>query len=264
MSGGDSVKALHLCEDILTAAGAASADLLEVVLDGTFSDVLSHVTRAARTATPEDRPLSPGGQVKRPSDVPPAAPTKRERKESAVAEETWAVKVLRRAGEVVDIRIPKTIVPDDAIKENNSSGEDVLDLRLSWSSDTGRCVDASPVLLLRYRTDQSPDEGTPSVIIGSHSHRIQALDLISGSLVWERVLGGRIEASAAVSHCGSLVVVGQFLDLTSDLLSSKTAPRLRVIDDFSSASSQVATTAVCISCVPHLETHGGFSRRGMQ
>lgn len=220
LSGGDSLKALHLCEDILTAAGAASADLLEVVLDGTFSDVLSHVTRAAQTAAREDRPLSPSGQVKRQSDVAPVAPTKRERKQTMVEEETWAVKVLRRAGEVVDIKTPKTVVPDDAIKQNNSSGEDVLDLGLSWSSDTGRCVDASPVLLLRYRTDQSPEEGKPTVIIGSHSHRVQALDLISGSLVWERVLGGRIEASAAVSHCGSLVAVGQFLHLTLDLISS--------------------------------------------
>lgn len=223
LSGGDSLKALHLCEDLLTAAGAASADLLEVVLDGTFSDVLSYVTRAAQTATLENGPLWPSGQGKRHSDVPPAAPTKKERKQSMAAEEAWAGKVLRRAGEVVDIKLPKTIVPHDTIKQNNSTGRDALDLSLSWSSDTGRCVDASPVLLVRYRTHQSPDEGKPTVIIGSHSHRIQALDLISGSLVWERVLGGRIEASAAVSHCGSLVVVGQFLHLTLDLISSKTA-----------------------------------------
>uniref|UniRef100_H2UT81 Aminoadipate-semialdehyde dehydrogenase n=1 Tax=Takifugu rubripes TaxID=31033 RepID=H2UT81_TAKRU len=207
LSGGDSLKALHLHEDILAAAGEASPELLEIILDGTFSDVLSHVTRTAQTATPGNRPLSPSGVAKRHTDLPNAAPTKRERKESKAAEETWAVKVLRRAGEVVDINIPETSVPDDALKQK-SSEKDVLDLSLSWSSDTGRCVDASPVLLLRYRTDQCPAEGKTTVIIGSHSHRIQALDLISGSLVWERVLGGRIEASAAVSRCGSLVVVG--------------------------------------------------------
>lgn len=256
LSGGDSLKALHLCEDILAAAGAAPADLLEVVLDGTFSDVLRHVTRAAL----ENGPPPPSGQLKRLSDVPPAAPTKRERKQSPAAEGTWAWRVLRRAGEVVDLKIPKAIVSDVAVKQDHSSGEDVLELRLSWSSDTGRCVDASPVLLVRYRTDQSPDEAKPTVIIGSHSHRIQALDLLSGSLVWERVLGGRIEASVAVSHCGSLVVVGQFPDLTS----SETASRLGLIKNFPSGSSQVATTAVCISCVPRLETHGGFSRRGTQ
>lgn len=217
LSGGDSLKALRLCEDVLAAAGAASADLLEVVLDGTFSDVLSHVTRAAQRTASENGPPSPGGQVKRRSDVPPAAPTKRERKRSAVAEETWAVTVLRRAGEVAGIRIPETLVPDGAAKHDGSSA-DLLDLSLSWSSDTGRCVDASPVLLVRYGTGQSPHEGRPMAVIGSHSHRIQALDLISGSLVWERVLGGRIEASAAVSHCGSLVVVGPFLRLTLDCL----------------------------------------------
>lgn len=207
LSGGDSLKALRLHEDILTAAGEASPELLEIILDGTFSDVLSHVTRAAQTATPGNRPVSPSGVTKRHTDLPNAAQTKRERKESKAAEETWAVKVLRRAGEVVDINIPEASVPDDALKQR-SSGKDVLDLSLSWSSDTGRCVDASPVLLLRYRTDQSPAEGKTTVIIGSHSHRLQALDLISGSLAWERVLGGRIEASAAVSRCGSLVVVG--------------------------------------------------------
>lgn len=221
LSGGDSLQALHLCEDILTAVGAAPQDLLQVVLDGTFSDVLSHIAEAAPTATIENRPLSPSRQGKRHSDVPPEVPMKRGRKLPIVADETWAVKVLRRAGEVVDI--PKTIVPDDAIKPNDPSGQRVLELGLSWSSDTGRCVDASPVLLVRYRTDQSPAEGKPTVIIGSHSHRIQALDLISGNLVWERVLGGRMEASAAVSRCGSLVVVGPFSDLTPDLIFSKTA-----------------------------------------
>lgn len=221
LSGGDSLKALHLCEDLLAAAGAAPAGLLEVVLDGTFSDVLSHVTRAA---APESRPLSPSGGVKRHAGVAPApaAPPKRERKQ-----EGWAGKVLRRAGEEVDINVPKTAVPDDAIA--HSSGRGGLDLRLSWSSDTGRCVDASPVLLVRYTTDQGPDEGKPTVIIGSHSHRVQALDLISGSLVWERVLGGRVEASAAVSRCGSLVVVGQFLRLTLGLRSSR---RSRLTEDF--------------------------------
>lgn len=219
LSGGDSLKALHLREGIRAAAGEASPELLEIILDGTFSDVLSHVTGAAQTATPASRPLSPSGAPKRPTDLPSAVPAKREREESKAAEETWAAKVLRRAGEVVDINIPKISVPGDALNQK-SSGQDVLDLRLSWSSDTGRCVDASPVLLVRYRTDQSPAEGTTTVIIGSHSHRIQALDLTSGSLVWERVLGGRIEASAAVSRCGSLVVVGWFP--LEDLISSKT------------------------------------------
>ncbi|KAI3369008.1 hypothetical protein L3Q82_025980 [Scortum barcoo] len=212
LSGGDSLKALHLCEDILTAVGATSAELLQVVLDGTFSDILDHVERVTLM-----RPLqnSPSEAKKRPADAPSAAPVKRERKQSTATGETLAIKVIRRAGEVMEmkIRTPETHsnVRTDARGEKDSSKkqrDDALDLSLSWSSDTGRCVDASPVLLVQERADQRSGVATTTVFIGSHSHRIQALDLITGSLLWERVLGDRIEASAAVSHCGSLVVIG--------------------------------------------------------
>lgn len=82
-----------------------------------------------------------------------------------------------------------------------------LSLRVLWSSDTGRCVDASPVLLVESVS------GVATVFIGSHSHRLQALDLGSGELRWERVLGDRLESSAAVSACGTLIAVGQCLSL---------------------------------------------------
>ncbi|TMS20244.1 Beta-alanine-activating enzyme [Larimichthys crocea] len=133
---------------------------------------------------------------------------KAERKESSAADETRAVTVIRRAGEVIGMKVRETNIRADALGDKESSKkrrDDALGLSLSWSSDTGRCVDASPVLLVRDRTDEGE---TTTVFIGSHSHRIQALDLITGGLLWERVLGDRIEASAAVSHCGSLVVVG--------------------------------------------------------
>lgn len=216
LSGGDSLKALHLCEDILTAVGVKSPELLEVLLDGTFSDVLRHVARVGLILPPDNsRSALPEAQ-KRPNDAPVVAPAKRERTESTAAEETWAVKVIRRAGERTDLKVRNpethTSFQADALGEEDSRKRrcvGALGLSLSWSSDTGRCVDASPVLLVQSRTGQRSDEGKTTVFIGSHSHRIQALDLITGSLLWERVLGDRIEASAAVSHCGSLVVVGQ-------------------------------------------------------
>lgn len=203
---------MHLCEDILTAVGATSPELLEVILDGTFSDVLHHLVRVT-SVLPLGSSLSSLPEAKkRHVDAPSAAPGKRERKQSTAAEETRAVKVIRRGGDVTDMKIrnPETKSQDDTLEDSRKKREgDALGLSLSWSSDTGRCVDASPVLLVQYRTDQRSDEGKTTAFIGSHSHRIQALDLTSGSLLWERVLGGRIEASAAVSHCGSLVVVGQ-------------------------------------------------------
>ncbi|KAF1386130.1 hypothetical protein PFLUV_G00114970 [Perca fluviatilis] len=218
LSGGDSLKALCLCEDILAAVGGSSLELLKVLLDGTFSDVLRHVARVTLMPPLENSQPSPESK-KRDADAPPVAPAKRERTESTAAEraqgETWAVKVVRRAGEVMELQTgspeANKTLQADALGEKSSSKDpsgDVLGLSLSWSSDTGRCVDASPVLLVQHRTDRSSDEGRRTVFIGSHSHRIQALDLTDGRLLWEQVLGDRIEASAAVSHCGSLVVIG--------------------------------------------------------
>ncbi|XP_077964954.1 beta-alanine-activating enzyme isoform X3 [Gasterosteus aculeatus] len=177
-SGGDSLKALRLHEDLL-AAGVTSPELLEVILGGTFSDVLRHVEAAA--------------------------PGKKRRGDEAGTrgEETGAVKVPRRETEV-DLQA-------DAPGEEGPGEEEgggALGLELSWSSDTGRCVDASPVILAHGVTDPGSGGREATVFIGSHSHRIQALDLTSGGLLWERVLGGRIEASAAVSRCRTLVVIG--------------------------------------------------------
>ena len=220
LSGGDSLKALHLCEDIVIATGVTSRELLEVILEGTFSDVLRYVARVTLML-----PLEYSASSVRPKRHPDASSVvlaKRKRKDSqtTAAErlqgERRAVKVIRRAGEVIELDIrneeAKKGLQADAVGEKDSSKrwrDGPLSLSLSWSSDTGRCVDASPVLLVHENTDEQSGGAKTTVFIGSHSHRIQALDLDTGSLLWERVLGDRIEASAAVSHCGTLVVVGR-------------------------------------------------------
>uniref|UniRef100_H2ZXZ7 Beta-alanine-activating enzyme n=1 Tax=Latimeria chalumnae TaxID=7897 RepID=H2ZXZ7_LATCH len=76
-------------------------------------------------------------------------------------------------------------------------------VRARWRSDTGKCVDASPLLVIPGSSDLAA-----TVFIGSHSHRIQAINLHSGRIRWERVLGDRIESSACVSKSGKLIVVG--------------------------------------------------------
>ncbi|XP_034439546.1 beta-alanine-activating enzyme isoform X1 [Hippoglossus hippoglossus] len=216
LSGGDSLKALHLCEDILSAVGVTSPGLLEVVFDGSFSDILTYIARVTLTPPLENSTAPLPEAQKRHAVAPSVVLAKRERKgsQSAAEErpqgERQAFKVIRRAGEVIEINV-RSGFQADAVGEKDLSKkrrDDAVGLCLSWSSDTGRCVDASPVLLVHERTDQRSDEAKTTVFIGSHSHRIQALDLDTGSLLWERVLGDRIEASAAVSHCGTLVIVG--------------------------------------------------------
>lgn len=219
LSGGDSLKALVLCEDILTSAGLTSPELLEIILDGTFSDILHHIAKVKLVAPLEKNTHSMSEAQKRHSENSSPVPAKREHRESEEGA-TERFKVIKRAGEVLEIHSEKSTedfltVGDVGLNKNSSELKTAsLQLSLRWSSDTGRCVDASPVVLVQHGA-------RTAVFIGSHSHRMQALDVDSGSLIWERVLGDRIEASAAVSRCGTLVIVGcydgcvYFLSVTS-------------------------------------------------
>ncbi|XP_036619637.1 beta-alanine-activating enzyme isoform X2 [Trichosurus vulpecula] len=78
-----------------------------------------------------------------------------------------------------------------------------IKLCVRWKSSTGKCVDASPLIAILLLSQSSA-----TVYIGSHSHRIQAIDLCSGKVKWEQILGDRIESSACLSHCGNFIIVG--------------------------------------------------------
>ncbi|KAF5900525.1 acyl-CoA synthetase family member 4 isoform X2, partial [Clarias magur] len=239
LSGGDSLQALRLFDCITVTIETASAGLLEVILDGSFSDLLKHITAT------QQHPIQSSGKLKRqPGDSASVVPSKRHHTDAESNSDTEKISpsgvssergsmgfvVVRRAGDVVfwdsfPNREQGASNSMDMIQENNQSAElnkdksqdcnagsdgsaqpgirndsPPLGLRVCWSSDTGRCVDASPVLLV------DPERAT--VFIGSHSHRLQALDLSSGDVLWERVLGDRLESSAAISKCGTLVALG--------------------------------------------------------
>ncbi|XP_039701209.1 beta-alanine-activating enzyme isoform X2 [Pteropus medius] len=82
-------------------------------------------------------------------------------------------------------------------------GAEKMELHVRWRSDTGKCVDASPLVVI-----PAIDKSSATVYIGSHSHKMMALDLYSGKVNWEQILGDRIESSACVSKCGNFIVVG--------------------------------------------------------
>ncbi|XP_055491682.1 beta-alanine-activating enzyme isoform X2 [Leucoraja erinacea] len=89
------------------------------------------------------------------------------------------------------------------IPDNLSSYRGTISFKVRWKSDTAKCVDASPLLVI------SGNNGTDvTVYIGSHSHRLQAIDIFSGEIKWERILGDRIESSACLSRCGNFIIVG--------------------------------------------------------
>jgi len=252
-SGGDSLKALCLCDDIVATVGLTGPRLLEVLLEGSFAEVVHHVARETGLPCVADGRQNAPVARKRSGDRPVSrAVSKRERsapddrRGSEGSSERRRVKVLRRAGQVLDMNVgdPETVggpspettaanVETDSstagageaggVSRGASSGpaepeSGSPELRVRWSSDTGRCVDASPLLVVAAAgaaaagaAQDGVDGGLAqrtTVFIGSHSHRMQALDLRSGELLWERVLGDRIESSAVVTRCGSQVAVG--------------------------------------------------------
>ncbi|NXN78119.1 ACSF4 enzyme, partial [Bombycilla garrulus] len=83
-----------------------------------------------------------------------------------------------------------------------------------WKSNTRKCVDASPLIIVPAK------EVSASVYIGSHSHAMQAIDLDLGEIKWEKTLGDRLESSACVSKCGNFIVVGCYDGLVYVLQSS--------------------------------------------
>ncbi|XP_026880224.2 beta-alanine-activating enzyme isoform X2 [Electrophorus electricus] len=289
LSGGDSLQALRLFDYITVTMGMTSAGLLEVILDGSFADVLKHITSMThhgriQTSNKRQHEGSTSGIPPKKYHTKVTSNIVSERNTSpevSSVRRTVGFVIVRRAGDVQELyysqnreknslmdspkasedldrkRVPTSesclkaepgpssagkprepagssylATPADGCLPNKAgsvelnrdilAGEEqfhyvnqgsgdtsqsgtatdnqALGLRVLWRSDTGRCVDASPVLLVH------PDQAR--VFIGSHSHRLQALDLSSGEVVWERVLGDRIESSAAITSCGNLVVAG--------------------------------------------------------
>ncbi|KAJ0065296.1 hypothetical protein NL108_007026, partial [Boleophthalmus pectinirostris] len=203
VSGGDSLKALIFHEDLLATTGLTSPNLVEIILDGTFADILHHISEVNLVSSLENNGQVKQEATKRHLENPYEAIAKRERKTSS-EKDIPVFKVIKRGSQIIEMPNTKSTGHLQTIEDITLSkiGESkTVSLKMHWLSDTGRCVDASPVILVQQMARST-------VFIGSHSHRIQALDLDSGSLVWERVLGDRIEASATVSSCGSLVIVG--------------------------------------------------------
>ncbi|NWI93187.1 ACSF4 enzyme, partial [Pitta sordida] len=90
-----------------------------------------------------------------------------------------------------------------------------LALSIRWKSNTRKCVDASPLVIVPCK-----EELSASVYVGSHSHAVLAIDLDLGETKWEKTLGDRIESSACVSKCGNFIVVGCYDGLVYVLQSS--------------------------------------------
>ncbi|KAL0164517.1 hypothetical protein M9458_040270, partial [Cirrhinus mrigala] len=238
LSGGDSLQALRLCDEITVAMGTTSLGLLEVILDGSFSDVVSHVmteTHSNAIQPSKKRMLDDSGPVVLPKRQHKEMSTENATESTAgfvvpLVGRTTGFVVVRQAGEVTDwgciqkiqeknfsdalgasqIKFTVTNTSEDTnvglisnpainkITERHVPQEvtEMLPVTKCTGIGEGSREEPSDVLPLGLQAGVWMPLQT-TVFIGSHSHRLQALDLSNGEVIWERILGDRLESSAA-------------------------------------------------------------------
>ena len=76
-------------------------------------------------------------------------------------------------------------------------------VREKWKYDTGKCIDASPLVVF--------DENHDGIVyVGSHSQQFFALRSEDGQEIWKTKVEDRIESSAAITKDGKFICFGEF------------------------------------------------------
>ncbi|XP_036890045.1 beta-alanine-activating enzyme isoform X2 [Sturnira hondurensis] len=244
-SGGDSLKSVRLLNEIEKLVGTSVPGLLEIILSSSILEIYSHVLQIV--FPDEDPPFSKNYATKRKfSDINQEETSGESLHQRSVMplnlDEINAFIALSRGSQILPVNTTRflcklghhpsacssdlvsqpniqkvqSLSPPACIGKSKDStcvevceggtpviGAETMELRVRWRSDTGKCVDASPLVVI-----SAAEKSSATVYIGSHSHRMMAIDLHSGKVKWEQILGGRIESSACVSKCGNFIVVG--------------------------------------------------------
>ncbi|XP_015746218.1 beta-alanine-activating enzyme isoform X1 [Python bivittatus] len=245
-SGGDSLKLLQLHDEIERMVGRPIPGLLEIILNRSIGEIYKHVLKSAFPS--DNLTVSSHSAIKRKLSGHLSEEPNNKRVEltskSSLKTEVATVRFIAvsRGNHLVSINEPVknqieaepaeknemlqksntnvNITEADSVEENlgpENLGETTkkLTLHVRWTSDLGKCVDASPLLVIPI-----PDKLPAFVYIGSHSQVIQAIDLYSGKVKWKRNLADRIESSACISKCGNFIVVGCYNGLVYVLQNS--------------------------------------------
>ncbi|XP_013009782.1 beta-alanine-activating enzyme isoform X3 [Cavia porcellus] len=253
-SGGDSLKSVRLLSEIEQLVGTPVPELLEVVLSSSILEIYNYILQTVfaiedvtftkisaskRKLSDTDQEEASGKSLHQKSPLP------------FNYKEINAFLALSRGNQVLSVNTtelghcPLACYPDlisqtnikyvknldppaligkskgpSCIAKVSAEGSPVtkaekMELRVRWRSDTGKCVDASPLVVI-----PAADNSSATVYIGSHSGRMKAVDLCSGKVKWEQILGDRIESSACVSVCGNFIIVGCYNGLVYVLKSN--------------------------------------------
>ncbi|XP_048219784.1 beta-alanine-activating enzyme isoform X2 [Perognathus longimembris pacificus] len=256
--GGDSLKSIRLLFEIERLVGTSVPGLLEVILSSSLSEIYNHILQTV--FMDEDQTFSKSNSKKRKlSDITQEEAIEKPSHQKSVLplngdNEINACIALSRGSQIFSLSMARFLTksgdhplacsseliaqtnilnfkslnpsvltgqPKDLCcvakvseEEKPMMGPKKMEFCVRWRSDTGKCVDASPLVVV------DADKSSATVYIGSHSHRMKAVDLYSGKMKWEQLLGDRIESSACVSKCGNFITVGCYNGLVYVLQSN--------------------------------------------
>ncbi|CAD7668919.1 unnamed protein product [Nyctereutes procyonoides] len=257
-SGGDSLKSIRLLNEIEKLVGTSVPGLLEIILSSSILEIYNHVLQTV--FPDEDLVFSKNYATKRKfSDIYQEETNGKSLHQKSVMtlnydNELTAFTTVSRGSQILSLNskfltklgLCSSAQSSDLISQTNiqnvkslnppaligkskdpsctakvseegtyGTAAKKMELHVRWRSDTGKCVDASPLVVI-----PAVDESSATVYIGSHSHRMMALDLYSGKVKWEQILEDRIESSACLSMCGNFIVVGCYNGLVYVLKSN--------------------------------------------
>ncbi|XP_048640490.1 beta-alanine-activating enzyme isoform X5 [Marmota marmota marmota] len=246
-SGGDSLKSIRLLNEIEELVGTSVPGLLEIILSSSILEIYNHILQTV--FPDEDETFSKSYATKRKlSDTNQEEASGKYLYQKSLLplsydSEINAFIALSRGSQILSLNTTrfltmlghypsacsdftiqtnienlKSLSPPAIFRKSEDPsyvakvceegkpviGAEKLELHVRWRSDTGKCVDASPLVII-----PAVDKSSATVYIGSHSHRMKAVDLYSGKVRWEQTLGDRIESSACVSKCGNFIMVGK-------------------------------------------------------
>ncbi|KAM4811985.1 beta-alanine-activating enzyme isoform X3 [Urocitellus parryii] len=247
-SGGDSLKSIRLLNEIEELVGTSVPGLLEIILSSSILEIYNHILQIVFPDEDETFSKSYATKRKLSDTNQEEASGKSLYKSSLLPlsydSEINAFIALSRGSQILSLNTsrfltmlghyPSACSSDFTIQTNIENlkslsppaifgksedpsyvakvceegkpviGAEKMELHIRWRSDSGKCVDASPLVII-----PAVDKSSATVYIGSHSHRMKAVDLYSGKVRWEQTLGDRIESSACVSKCGNFIMVGK-------------------------------------------------------
>lgn len=256
-NGGDSLKSIRLLSEIEQLVGTPVPGLLEIILKSSILEIYNYILQ---TVFAVEDPFTKTYATKRKlSDTDEEDASEKSLHQKSAwpfsNKEIYAFISLSRGSQILsvntstsltelghyplacspdlisqtDIKNLKSLNPPPVIKKSKGPNcvtkvfeegnlvkkAEKMEIYVRWRSDTGKCVDASPLVVI-----PAGDDSSITVYIGSHSHRMKAVDLCSGKVKWEQILGDRIESSACVSMCGNFIVVGCYNGLVYVLKSN--------------------------------------------